>query len=99
MEEFKIRNKIIRHSQNLSSLISARHGLGATEGTVVVGDSEKKITVYHDQAISALIPSIHYHPMDNDLYFLRLQYSAQETDETFKESHKEQKLKFYWKIE
>ena len=98
MEKFKIGDSIINHAQSLSALISAKHGLGATEGIVVVGDNEKKINIYHDQTISALIPSVHYNPLDNNLYFLRLQYSAQEIDETFKPSDKDQKLNFYWKI-
>ncbi len=98
MEKFKIKDDIINHAQGLSSLISAKHGLGATEGIVVVGDKEKKITIEHGQTISALIPSIRYEPMAHGLYFLRLQYSAKEMDETFRESRKEQKLRFYWKI-
>jgi hypothetical protein len=34
----------------------------------------------------------------NNQYFLRLQYSAQEMDETFVEDEKEQNLEFCWKI-
>lgn len=63
-----------------------------------MGDREKEISILHDQTISALIPSIHYVPMDGNQYFLRLQYSAQEMDETFKGSNKKQKLEFYWRM-
>lgn len=99
MDNFKIENKAIYHTQGLSALISAKHGLGATDGVVTVGDSKKKINIYHDQTISALIPSVHHHPMRNGLFYLRLLYSAQEIDETFKKSGKRQDLSFYLKIE
>lgn len=98
IERFKIGHKVVHHTQSLSHLISAKHGLGATEGIIVVGDNKRQISIYHDQTKSALIPSIHYLPMDDDQYFLGLQYSAQEMDETFVENRECQKLEYYWKI-
>lgn len=94
---FLAKNKIF-HGEPVSLLVSAKHGLGATKGIVKIGDKEKEISIFHDQTISALIPSIYYVPMNNKQYFFRLQYSAQEIDETFKESNKGQKLEFCWKI-
>ena len=82
LEVFYLKDKEVNHSQSLSSLISAKNGLGATEGIVVIGDKEKSIVVKHNRTMSALIPSIVFSPID-DTFFLRLQYSAQEIDDTF----------------
>lgn len=98
VEKFKIGHKVVHHAQSLSHLISAKHGLGATEGIVVVGDSKKQISIRHDQIKSALIPSIHYLPTDDGHYFLRLEYSVQEMDETFVGNRECQKLECCWKI-
>lgn len=98
LEKFKMGSREIYHAQSLSSLISAKHGLGATEGVVIVGDEKIQIIFQHDQTKSAVIPSVHFLPLNNGLYFLRLQYSAQEMDETFKENPDVCKLSFCWKI-
>lgn len=98
IEKFKIRGDVIEHGRSLSSLISAKHGLGATEGLVIIGDKEKQVCIWHDPAKSALIPTIKYQLTENNQYFLRLQYSAQELDETFKRDEQELVLKFHWKL-
>lgn len=88
-ERFELKNQPVAHTQSLSVLISAKHGLGATEGSVSIGDKDKQLTFLHNQTMSALIPSIFFLPID-DTYFFRLQYSAQEMDETFKPTQKRQ---------
>jgi len=98
IEKFKIRGDVIEHGRSLSSLISAKQGLGATEGMVIIGDKEKQVCIWHDYSRAALIPTIYYQLAGNNQYFLRLQYSAQEMDETFVEDEKEQNLEFCWKI-
>jgi len=98
IERFKIRGDVIEHGRSLSSLISAKQGLGATEGLVMVGDEEKRVEIWHDYSRAAIIPAIHYQEAGNNQYFLRLQYSAQEMDETFVEDEKEQNFEFCWKI-
>ena len=98
IEEFKIRGDVIEHGRSLSSLISAKQGLGATEGMVIIGDNEKQVCIWHDNNRAAIIPTIYYQLAGNNQYFLRLQYSAQEMDETFVEDKKEQNLEFCWKI-
>lgn len=85
LETFYMRNIAINHSQSLSTLISAKYGLGATEGVLIVGDKDKSVRITHEQTVSALMPSIYYLPVDSS-FFLRAQYSAQEIDDTFKES-------------
>lgn len=98
IEKFKIRGDVIEHGRSLSSLISAKHGLGATEGLVIIGDKEKQVCIWHDPAKSALIPTIKYQLTKNNQYFLRLQYSAQELDETFKKDERKRVLEFHWKL-
>jgi len=98
IEKFKIRGDVIEHGRSLSSLISAKQGLGATKGMVIIGDKEKQVCIWHDNNRAALIPTIYYQLAGNNQYFLRLQYSAQEMDETFVEDEKEQNLEFCWKI-
>ena len=82
LEYFYIGDKEVNHSQSLSSLVSAKSGLGATEGVVIIGDKYKSLVVEHNRRLSALIPSISFSPI-GDSFFLRLQYSAQEMDDTF----------------
>lgn len=98
VETFKLGKSKIHHSDILSTLISSKHGLGATEGIIVIGDKEKQISIWHDQTKSALIPSIYYMPINKKQYFLRIQYSAQELDETLKEDIKKHKICCNWKI-
>ncbi len=98
IEKFKIRGDDIEHGRSLSSLISAKQGLGVTNGLVIVGDEEKQVEIWHDYSKAAIIPTIYYQRAENNQYFLRLQYSAQEMDETFIGEEKEQNLEFSWKI-
>ena len=82
LETFHLTNIDVNHGEILSSLISARHGLGATEGIVIIGDKYKELKFQHDLMKSALIPTIIYKQINEGKYFIRLQYSAQEIDET-----------------
>ena len=81
-ELFKLNKNGIHHNDILSSLISAKHGLGATEGIIIIGDKDKSVRVIHNQSMSALIPSIIFKKINDEKFFLRLQYSAQEMDDT-----------------
>lgn len=74
----------VNHSDILSSLISAKHGLGATEGILIIGDKNKALKIQHEPSVSAMIPSVIFSKLSDKNYFLRLQYSAQEIDETLK---------------
>ena len=81
LEKFRMVDQKISHGDIYSTLISARHGFGNTEGLFVIGDKNKSINFECDMSISALIPSIIYKEMDGTFFF-RLQYSAREMDET-----------------
>jgi hypothetical protein len=73
--------KTFNHGIIYSSLISSKHGLGITEGEMIVGDKDKELTIKCDMTKSALIPSIIFYTFKN-LFFFRIQYSAKEIDET-----------------
>lgn len=98
LEKFRMGTNKIHHSQSISALISSKHGLGATEGLVIVGDRHKQVIFQHDLTQAAVIPSVHFLPLDDSQYFLRLQYSAQEIDETFKKNSELYDLSFQWEI-
>jgi len=83
LEYFPLGSYVINQSELLSSLISAKNGLGCTEGVIIIGDKNFKLQFMNNRTLSALIPSINYRPVNENLFFLRLQYSAQEMDETF----------------
>ncbi|MBT4836854.1 MAG: hypothetical protein HON94_05870 [Methylococcales bacterium] len=90
-EKFYFKSKTIQHTELLSPLISAKHGLGATEGKIIVGDKAKALEFYHYPDKCALIPSFIFRQVNDNTFFLRLIYSAQEMDETFVENdHAEQ---------
>jgi len=84
LEYFKFQHSNIKHHAILSPLISSKHGLGATTGKVIIGDNNKTISFKHDPTKSALIPSLEFQQFRGGRFFLRLVYSAQEIDETFK---------------
>ncbi|WP_022671251.1 glycoside hydrolase family 57 [Hippea alviniae] len=90
-EIFYLKNVEVNHAESLSALISAKYGLGATEGIMFIGDRYKTLQVIHNPLRSALIPFVFFKPM-NDTFFLRLEYSACEMDDTFKESKESQNI-------
>jgi hypothetical protein len=84
-EIFYLYGNHVSHGDIYSSLISARHGYGNTEGSFIVGDKFKSITFLCTMSQAALIPSVVYKEMD-ETYFFRLNFSAREMDETIKKS-------------
>jgi hypothetical protein len=80
-ERFYLKGQNFSHGDIYSSLISARHGFGNTDGLFVIGDKYKSIHFECEMIVAALIPSIIYKEM-NGTFFFRLQYSAREMDET-----------------
>jgi len=83
LERFYLNNKFITHNDIYSMQISARHGFGCTGGYLVIGDKAKSILFSNDMAAMALIPTILYKEIDDQIFF-RLKYSAGEIDETRK---------------
>ncbi len=82
-EVFSLAEGGVHHGASYSTLVTAKGGLGATEGSVVIGDDRRRLVVRHDPCLSALIPTVRFEKVRGGGYFLRLRYSAQEIDETF----------------
>ena len=94
LEDYAIGAEHIRHNSIYSGLISSVYGLGATSGELRIRDKDKMLIFEHDLPTGYLIPSITYIPMERGLYFLRIVYSAQEIDETFRPQSSPQVLNF-----
>jgi hypothetical protein len=86
LEYFHLTETNVEHSKLYSILISAKNGLGATEGIIEIGDQNKKLIFKHNPAECAIIPQITFSKNQFGEHFFRLHYSAQEYDETFKTS-------------
>jgi hypothetical protein len=82
-EVFRFRDGPVHHGEAYSTLITAKGGLGATDGEVVIGDDRRRLVLRHDPAVSALVPTVRFVPGRDGRYFLRVRWSAQEIDETF----------------
>jgi hypothetical protein len=80
-EVFKMTGSVISHDAPGSSIVTASHGLGATEGIVVIGDSEKGLAVSYDQTVCAAMPMIVYKEALPS-FFCRLMFSCGEMDES-----------------
>ena len=93
LERFTFGKKAIDHTQNLNQLVSTTFGLGATNGEFRIGDAKNSIIFKHEPSEAALVPRLQYFPQENGSYLLRLIYSAQELDETFRVSDKPQIIK------
>lgn len=83
LEHFSLAGAEIHHGAPYSTLITAKGGLGATDGQVIIGDDRRSLVIRHDPAVAALIPTVRFIPQGDGRYFLRLRYAAQEIDETF----------------
>ena len=82
-EIFRFRDGPVHHGEAYSTLITAKGGLGATDGELIIGDDERRLVLRHDPCLSALVPTVRFVPGRDGRYFLRVRYSAQEIDETF----------------
>jgi Glycosyl hydrolase family 57 len=86
-ELFYLKNKECNQGNLYSPLISSKYGLGATNGMLDIGDGSNSVRFSFDNSQCALIPKITYKEAEENKYFLRIEFSAQEIDETFKPSH------------
>ena len=82
-ETFPLTESSVHHGASYSTLVTAKGGLGATEGVVEIGDNKRILVIRHDPCVSALMPTVRFEKVRGGGYFLRLRYSAQEIDETF----------------
>ena len=86
-EIFSLPFSTVMHDAPSSSVVSASHGLGATKGLVVLGDSSKGIGVYFDNTICAAMPMLTCIETPPS-YFARVMLSCGEMDESRKQPAK-----------
>jgi hypothetical protein len=82
-EEQPMNGHDIDHGQPISFLVSAKTGLGMTEGKISLGDADRRFTVKVDQTVAPLVGLIQSQT-SGDRLFCRLMLSALELDDTRK---------------
>lgn len=80
-ETYYLDGSYVDHGDAVSYLVSARSGLGVTEGWIELGDKKHRLLIEIDKSSAALIGLINYREV-KDTYFCRLAFSAGEVDET-----------------
>lgn len=80
-ETFPLDGTRVAHGEAVSSLVSASHAVGITEGVVELGDRSRTLRIAVDKTMAALVGMVTYQPI-RDSYFCRLSFSAAEVDET-----------------
>ncbi len=80
-ETFPLDGTHVAHGEAVSSLVSASHAVGITEGVVELGDRSRTLRIGVDKTMAALVGMVTYQPI-RDSYFCRLSFSAAEVDET-----------------
>jgi len=93
-ETFHFQGTDIDHGGAVSSLISAKQGLGMTEGYITIGDATKRFKIITPKNSAALIGFISFKSLRQN-YFLRSTLSAFEIDET---RHSSDAIKFIRKF-
>ncbi|MBI5491346.1 MAG: hypothetical protein HY893_00275 [Deltaproteobacteria bacterium] len=81
-ERFYLKGHTIAQDEPVNQGVSASSCLGATEGWVRIGDSEKIVTVSTDKSRLFSVPMIKYTDSMEDRFFLRLYHSLGEVDDT-----------------
>lgn len=72
-----------RHTQPASSIVTASGGLGATTGTLLIGDDHAALRLSWNPADAAVFPMLS-HQFSSPSALTRLTFSLSEQDETFK---------------
>jgi len=80
-ESFSLGGGAIDHGAPISSLVSARCGVGLTAGWLELGNPDLAVRTEVDHRAAALLGMVQ-HKRTGSSYFCRLSLSAQETDET-----------------
>ncbi len=80
-ERFYLKGRSVKHDEAVSSTVSASSCLGATDGSVVIGDDSMAVRISSDRSELFSAPLLHYFETD-DKYFLRLSHSIGEVDDT-----------------
>jgi hypothetical protein len=80
-ETFCLGRSEIDHGAPVSSLVSARGGIGMTGGWVELGNHDYAVRIDADRTAAAALGMVQYKELGN-AYFCRLSFSVQEIDET-----------------
>lgn len=82
-ERFYLKGHALAHDEPVSQSVSASGCLGATDGRVRIGDSEKSITISSDKSELYSVPMLNFKELaSEDSFFLRLYHSVGEIDDT-----------------
>ncbi|MBI1920069.1 MAG: glycoside hydrolase family 57 [Geobacter sp.] len=93
MDTFHVAGRKIAHGDATSFLVSAKQGLGVTEGVLEIGDRQKILRVESDKSLAALLGLITFKPV-RDSYFFRCAFSASEMDETSRQKLRKAPVRF-----
>lgn len=91
-ETFPVGGRKFFHGEATSFLVSAKQGLGLTEGVVEIGDVHSILRITVDRSLSALLGLVTFKPVGTT-YFFRCGLSASEMDETSKQKRKKGPLR------
>lgn len=81
-EQFPFSNDSIDHLAPVSTLITASHGFGMTEGWLDIGDGHRRIRIETDAASACVTGHLQFSTVPPG-YFCRLAFSLQELDDTY----------------
>jgi Glycosyl hydrolase family 57 len=81
LERHELGDLAVDHGKPVSALVSARGGLGITEGLLLLGDHRRHMRVEIDQEVARPLGLIEYHPAPSR-FFLQASFSLTESDET-----------------
>ncbi|HLW95893.1 MAG TPA: hypothetical protein VKS25_10990 [Solirubrobacteraceae bacterium] len=81
LERHALGGEAFDHGSSVSALVSARIGLGVTEGLLLIGDAEHHVRVEIDQNLARPLGLVNFHPTGQS-YFLRAAFSLTESDDT-----------------
>ncbi len=83
LERFPLAGRDVDHVSAVSWLTSSEFCLGMTEGIFAIGDRHRTVRLEVDPAGAWILPKVAHREFANGEHVLRLEYSAQEIDETF----------------
>ena len=81
LERHPLGRAAVDHGAPVSALVSARQGLGMTEGVLAVGDARRHVRAEIDQSVACPLGLVTFQPA-GERYFLRCAFSLTESDET-----------------
>ncbi len=81
LERHRLGEQPFDHGAPVSALVSARGGLGVSEGVVLIGDAQRHIRAEVDQRLAKPLGLVTFQP-SGERFFLRCAFSLTESDET-----------------